>query len=117
MAMGKDRLEFPSPPTDVAQFPDSEDLLELNEIITKACEPEPRRRYRSAKDMHSELTLLEGGGKPSVIRWRRKVRRVAIKLGSVATLIAAVLCGWMIQKRQSDTVFEDRFSGSELNSS
>src|SRR5262249_3818601 len=38
IATGKDRQNFPEPPTLLEEFADHKQLLELNEIILKACE-------------------------------------------------------------------------------
>ena len=44
IATGKDRQSFPEPPTLLEQFTDRKQLLELNEIILKACENDPSNR-------------------------------------------------------------------------
>lgn len=52
LATGKDRRDFPEPPTRLGEFADRAELLELDEVIQKACAADPRRRYRSAAQMH-----------------------------------------------------------------
>src|SRR5206468_10682570 len=74
IATGKDRQSFPEPPTLLEEFSDRKQLLELNEIILKACENDPRKRYRSAEEMREELELLEVG--KSVKRLRIVERRL-----------------------------------------
>jgi serine/threonine protein kinase len=58
---GKDRQSFPEPLTQLGPADDPDLLAELNEIILKACAPDPRRRYASAAEMHAELERLQAG--------------------------------------------------------
>ena len=58
MALGKDRESFPTLPTDLDQRSDFEDLLRLNPVILRACEPNPENRYRSAQELHRALEEL-----------------------------------------------------------
>lgn len=61
ITMGKDRLEFPEVPTQLEGLEDKKHVLELNEILLKACAGKLKRRYSSARDMHADLALLKGG--------------------------------------------------------
>jgi CHASE2 domain-containing sensor protein len=58
-SMGRDREQFPELPTTLVERPDKDALLQLNEIILKACETDPRRRYRTAAEMHEDLRKLQ----------------------------------------------------------
>src|SRR5947208_156150 len=89
IATGKDRQSFPEPPTLLDQFTDRKQLLELNEIILKACENDPRERYLSAEEMREELELLRVG--KSVKRLRIMERRLAILTRSAWAAGAAAL--------------------------
>jgi CHASE2 domain-containing sensor protein len=53
---GLSRHKFPSLPEDLDNFTDS--LIELNQIVIRACESEPGDRYLSAMDMHHDLSAL-----------------------------------------------------------
>src|SRR5262249_33197052 len=44
MSVGRDRHNFPELPTDWEEFAGQQGLLELNEVILKACRPDPRQR-------------------------------------------------------------------------
>jgi hypothetical protein len=55
MGMGKDRTEFPALPNTLAEDPQREQLLALNEVVVKACRPNPIRRYSSAAKMQADL--------------------------------------------------------------
>ncbi len=45
---GKDRLDFPEIDSQLSQRPDREQLLQLNNVLVKACANDPKRRYESA---------------------------------------------------------------------
>jgi tetratricopeptide (TPR) repeat protein len=81
-AFGKSRQEFPQLPADLATWSDHAQLLELNDIVVKACANDPRKRYASAAEMLKDLELL-GRGESVIrahqvaVRWER-VRTVAL---------------------------------------
>jgi len=85
---GKDRLDFPELPADWRTRPDFEQLLEVNEILTKACDGDPGQRYASAKGMLADLTILEVG--ESIKRRRTLQQRWAVckKAGIAVVLVA-----------------------------
>src|SRR5262249_33955534 len=95
MAFGKQRQEFPQLPPDLSSHPDYLALLELNEVILKACESDPRRRYQSAANMKGDLALLQEGH--SVKRKRAAQHRWSVtrKL-AIAACILAVLVSILI---------------------
>jgi WD40 repeat protein len=72
LATGRDRLEFPQLPEDISVSTDSESLLELNEVVTRACAPDPADRYTAATEMQAELSLFLAGRS---LRQARKARR------------------------------------------
>jgi serine/threonine protein kinase len=94
IALGKDRQDFPQLPPDLPSHPDYAALLELNEVILKACETDPRWRYPSAEAMLAELELLQRG--QSVQRKRTlqqrwaAARKAMIALAGVGLLAASV---------------------------
>jgi len=59
---GKDRLDFPEFASEWEKSPEHEQLIELNEILLKACRNDVRKRYQSASAMHAELNLAASGG-------------------------------------------------------
>jgi tetratricopeptide (TPR) repeat protein len=89
LVTGKDRLEFPELPDDWRNRPDFGQLLEVNEIFTKACDEEPQARYQSAGEMGADLALLERG--KSVKRQRHRARAWAVCWkGCLAALVFAL---------------------------
>lgn len=87
MATGLDRTEFPKLP--VLPPDESEDVsafAELNEILLRACDPDPSRRYASADELRKELILLQGGRS---VRQLRLIERRASVARKVAWTTAA----------------------------
>lgn len=93
IAMGKDRLAFPSPPTFADGLPDRELLMDLNEIILKACDPNPKSRYRSAKEMAEDLQILAAGESLRKLRHEQTQRRRKRGFG-LALVILGISAGW-----------------------
>lgn len=90
LATGFDRLDFPRLPVSVTTGTEHQALLELNEIVTKACAPAPRERYQSAHEVVADLNLFLAGH--SLREDRRIVRRLArFKHLAVAGGLAVVL--------------------------
>src|SRR5436190_9926037 len=65
--MGKDSRQFPELPTNLGENSDSPRLMRLNEIILKACDMNPRKRFESADEMHQQLVKLAAAENRSVI--------------------------------------------------
>jgi eukaryotic-like serine/threonine-protein kinase len=81
---GKDRLDFPEIDSQLSTRPDRERLLQLNDVLVKACANEPKKRYESAAEMHRDLAALERGERPGKSRTK-------IFAGAVALLVLAVV--------------------------
>jgi serine/threonine protein kinase len=86
---GQDRLAFPTLPVDAMDGPTRTWLAELNEVFVRTCAADPRERYQTAEELHSDLALLHRGR--SVRRQRKAARRW--RLVSVAGYAAAALAG------------------------
>jgi len=87
ISTGKDRHAFPELPANLAEQSEGAQLVELNSVLLKACQPDPRARYQTAAQMHADLQLLQQG--QSVRRLRIIERRVAVLTRT--TLITALL--------------------------
>jgi Tfp pilus assembly protein PilF len=91
-SMGRSRLDFPALPANWDDLPTDEQgsLLEFNEVLVKACESDPSRRYQSAEQMHVDLAVLQRGESVKQKRlkeWRLAVaKRVAWGTGILAVL-------------------------------
>lgn len=82
ISMGKDRLDFPELSSNLDEREDKERLLQLNEVLLKACAHNPSRRYLNADEMRQDLARVEAG-KP-----RRGSSRVGFSLAILAVLLA-----------------------------
>ena len=106
LSTGKDRLEFPALPDDLGRMGDRKKWRALNEVICRACAPDPKDRYASAHGMAEDLRRVLNGG-------RRKTRGVfRRKRFWVAATAALGLLVWndheQKRKRQAaDPVKED----------
>jgi tetratricopeptide (TPR) repeat protein len=113
-AFGKDRQVFPQLPADVATRPEHIKLLELNEVIVKACAQDPRERYATISDLLAELEALQGGRS---IRTKRRLeqywfllKRTGVAAGLLGLLVAALM---LAGRWRGDTDFQS--SISEVN--
>lgn len=100
-ATGKDRCDFPDLPTDLEGWSDRALLLELNEILSRACAPNPKQRHANAAELAGDLNLLLSGRSirrayGSEHRLRRATQ-VAV-LAAVVALLAAI--GVWVEKAQ-----------------
>src|SRR5947209_7492157 len=81
---GKDRLDFPEIDSQLSTRPDRERLLQLNEVLVKACANDPKKRYDSAAEMHRDLAALERGERPGKSRAKILVATMSILVVAVA---------------------------------
>src|SRR5207249_11640785 len=88
--------DFPKLPEELEALEDRRALLELNEVVLKACDPDLQRRYATAESMREDLLLLQAG--KSVRRLHVMERRFAIiaKYAVAATFITALAIGGFI---------------------
>jgi len=82
---GLDRRRFPELPEDLRCWIESKQVIELNEIVLKACAKEPSNRYQSAEAILADLRLLQGG---KSVQKRRVLKRSWSLLWKAAALLA-----------------------------
>jgi serine/threonine protein kinase len=58
ISMGKDRQQFPELPTDLDKGTDLAQMMRFNELLLKACEPNPHNRFPSAEKMQAALSEI-----------------------------------------------------------
>ena len=88
LSTGKDRHRFPEPPSRIEGAGSREEWAELNEFLLRACENNPARRYGSAKEMASELSLVASGRS---LRRLHKLERRVKRLGRIGLAAALVM--------------------------
>src|SRR5205807_1989388 len=86
LSTGKDRLDFPEIDSQLSTRPDREQLLQLNDLLVKACANDPRKRYVAAAEMHRDLAALEQGRRPSR---RKPIWKIAIATMSILAIAIA----------------------------
>lgn len=90
LVTGLDRHDYPRLPPELHAWPDRKEVLELNEVLIRACEPHPAQRHTDAAALLDDLLLLQAG--KSVRRLRKAERRLAraLRIAAVFALIAGV---------------------------
>ncbi|HXL24794.1 MAG TPA: bifunctional serine/threonine-protein kinase/formylglycine-generating enzyme family protein [Chthoniobacterales bacterium] len=86
---GKDRLDFPEIDSQLSQRPDREQLLQLNNVLVKACANDPKRRYESAAEMRRDLRALERGEQP-----RKSRAKMLLATMSILAIAIGVVWFW-----------------------
>ena len=93
---GKDRLDFPEIDSQLSTRPDRERLLQLNDVLVKACANDPKKRYSSAAEMHQDLAALERGERP-----RKSRAQIFVLPISLLALAIAGAGFWLIRSQPS----------------
>jgi len=105
---GKDRQDFPETPAGWDRTPGEPPWLEFHEVVLKACEPDPRRRYQSAHELSAELELLRGG--KSVRHLHSVERRLAVltRFGLAASVLLLLAAGaYLFSARETHRAFKE----------
>src|SRR5436305_2883613 len=87
---GKDRLDFPEIDSQLSTRPDRERLLQLNDVLVKACANDPNKRYHSAAEMNRDLAALVQGESP-----RRSRTKLLLGTLSLIVLLVAAIGFWL----------------------
>ncbi|HMF11718.1 MAG TPA: serine/threonine-protein kinase, partial [Gemmataceae bacterium] len=93
-ATGLDRRRFAELPKDLRDWPDQHSVIELNEVVLRACAKNSAARYSTCQEMRDELLLLQRG--KSVKRKRTAQwywaagRTVGIAAGLVVAAVALI---------------------------
>ena len=89
-ATGLSADDFPNPPAGWLTGDIPHDSLDLHDVILRACEHDPARRYRNAAQLQADLALMQSG--QSVRRARRLEQRVRwLRQVGVATALFALV--------------------------
>jgi hypothetical protein len=91
---GKDRLDFPEVDSQLSKRPDRERLLQLNDVLMRACANDPKKRYASAAEMHRDLAALDRGEPPG----KSRAKILAVTVLFLALAIAGM--GFWLKHRQ-----------------
>ncbi|HEY0550362.1 MAG TPA: serine/threonine-protein kinase, partial [Verrucomicrobiae bacterium] len=117
MSTGHDRLLFPTLPGNLPHFPDAELVVELNEVIVKACANLPSARYAGADDFRSDLQMLVVGRSVRRLRFVERQLKRAKGFAIVASMLAlaAIIFGSIVtasRARERKLVAHSYLTGS-----
>ena len=100
LATGRDRQDFPQLPQDFAARDDRRELMELNEVILRACEPEIKQRYADAGAMLEDLLLLHAGRSVRRLRLTERGLARARRAAVLLLVLSTVAAGGVFLERQ-----------------
>ena len=100
-ATGLDRRDFPKLPEDLREWPDYRDVVELNEIVLRACAKDPDDRYPTCQAMHDDLALLGQGKSVRQKRTRQQRWARAKKVLVTAAVLGVIVASATVLWRQS----------------
>ena len=104
-ATGLHRSEFPSLPADLDRWPakEREQLIDLSEVLARACAPDPKNRHANAAELAGDLNLiLAGRSVRKAYRIERHLRHA--RLVSIAALVVVLtaIASNFLQRRQRE---------------
>jgi Flp pilus assembly protein TadD len=94
MATGMDLNQFPRLPPSLGELPDHQALLELNEVILRACAKSPEERYANASQLLTDLSVLSAGRSVRQIDARRRGLRLGLKIVGFAAVASVAMLIW-----------------------
>lgn len=103
---------FPDLPPGWETIPDKESLLQLNEILHKACHPSAKRRYKNSGEMFEALQEVAKGPVHKLHRLRTRLR-VSMAAMAVLSIVfgGMVFSNYALEKRNR----EERRKNAELH--
>ncbi len=113
ISTGRDRTEFPKLPDDLDGLADKRALLEMNEVVLKACEPRPELRYASAQAMHDDLLLIQAGKSVKRLHLVERRFKLVAKYGLAATAFTLVAAGAFLWATVQARIAKENFALSE----
>jgi WD40 repeat protein len=110
---GLDRTEFPALPLDRNGGAQNRDLLEINAVMLRCCDPDPARRYQSADELVADLAILRSGQSVQDLRSYERRLRTARRAGLAAMVVVAGLLVLTIVIRRQQRLAQENFARSE----
>ena len=118
LVTGRDRMDFPQLPPRVRELADGESLLELNEVVTRACAPDRADRYATTTELQAELNLFLAGRSlrrtRSIERGLKRLRSFSIAACVMLTLAIGAL--WFSRREQHHALERERAASERARS-
>lgn len=106
---GKDRADFPDVPVEWNDGTSSRGAFEFMEIVLRAAETNPERRYSNMEEMLADLALLQAGKSVRHLRqMERALKRTAQILAAAALTLGLAGTAWYYEKHRADEISEAR---------
>jgi WD40 repeat protein len=103
LATGLEHSQYPRLPPDLSERPDCARLLELNEILFRACENNAQKRYPDAAALLEELLLLQAGKSVRRLRLAERRTTAALRAAAVLALVAMIASiGVLIERARAN---------------
>ena len=116
VSTGMDRHEFPELPAELMASEEAGQIVELNETVLKACEPDPKRRYASAEKLHADLEWLQSGKSIKLLRQiDRRMSRLKRTFDAALFFALVIAAGFGIYAVLHFGDFEKPKSGTKRN--
>ena len=125
IAMGKDRMQFPEMNTGLADFPDRDLLLRLNEVLLQACANSASERYATAREMHDDLIRARDGQPLAGRRRNRRRILIGVMLALFLAAVAAVVQAFVpvgkgdvyfeVEPTEASVLFQERLLRSPVD--
>ena len=110
---GRDRQDFPALTLDPADPAANAELLEINEVLLRCCDPSPTKRYRNAAELQADLAVLRSGHSVQRLRAYERSFRVARKFGIVASIAATLAIAASLFSRRQERIARENSVISE----
>ena len=110
---GRDRQEFPALALDPSNPAGNAELLEINEVLLRCCDPVPTQRYQNAAELQADLAVLRSGHSVQRLRAYERSFRVARKIGVITTIAAALAIAASLFSRRQEGIARENFQNSE----
>jgi serine/threonine protein kinase len=94
ISTGMDRNDYPRLPPAFGELPDRAALLELNEIVIRACAESPQKRYADANQLLADLEVLANGKSIRKLNARKRGLSFLLKVGAAAAVVVGVTFAW-----------------------
>jgi serine/threonine protein kinase/Flp pilus assembly protein TadD len=93
MCTGCDRRDFPTLPEDLKELQDRRAVVELNEILIRACADNPKERYRNISELRHDLKLLSEGRSIRAVKSTKRMIRGLMTVGVIAAAALGAMKG------------------------